>query len=149
MAELFMIFSAILAGRMAIKGRKSLFLICYVLVALRAFIFAAIMQPALLVGAQFLDGLSAGIYGVIGLTMLSDIVYGSGRFNLSQGFFNAFTAVGIAASNYLAGILIDKLGFTATCLIAALTTLISLVFIVKFVPETNNRTSKSYNFLAG
>jgi MFS family permease len=141
MAELVMIFSAVLAGKMAKKGRKNLFLACYLLVALRALIFAIIMQPPLLVCAQFLDGLSAGIYGVIGLTMLSDIVYGSGRFNLSQGFFNAFTAVGIAASNYLAGVLIDNLGFSSTCVIACLTTLISFAFIAKLMPETKDRKS--------
>jgi MFS family permease len=140
-AELVMIFSAVLAGKMAKKGRKNLFLACYLLVALRAVIFAIIMQPPLLVSAQFLDGLSAGIYGVIGLTMLSDIVYGSGRFNLSQGFFNAFTAIGIAASNYLAGVLIDNLGFSSTCVIACLTTLISFAFIAKLMPETKNRKS--------
>ncbi len=144
MAELVMIFSAVLAGRLATKGRKNLFLACYLLVALRAIIFAVIMQPVLLVSAQLLDGLSAGINGVIGLTMLSDIVYGSGRFNLSQGLFNAFTAIGIAASNYLAGVLIDSLGFSSTCVIAASVTLISLVIFAKWVPETKDRKSNFY-----
>ncbi len=139
MAELVMIFSANLAGRLANKGRKNLFLSCYLLVALRALLFAIIMQPVLLVSAQFLDGMSAGIYGVVCLTILADLAYGSGRFNLSQGIFNAFTAIGIAASNFLAGILIDTLGFSSTCLIATFVTLITFVFLTKLIPETKDR----------
>jgi predicted MFS family arabinose efflux permease len=139
MAEIVMIYAAILAGRLASKGRKNLFLASYLFVALRALIFAVIMQPFILVAAQSLDGMSAGIYGVITLTMLSDLAYGSGRFNLSQGIFNAFTAIGIAASNYLAGILIDTVGFSSTCFISAVVTFISLVLVAKLMPETKDR----------
>jgi len=139
MAELVMIFSANLAGKLANKGRKNLFLSCYLLVAIRALLFAVLMQPVLLVSTQFLDGLSAGIYGVISLTILSDLAYGSGRFNLGQGIFNAFTAIGIAASNYLAGVLIDSVGFTATCLIAMTVTSGTLLFLIKLMPETKDR----------
>ncbi len=139
MAELVMIFSANLAGRLASKGRKNLFLSSYLLVALRAFIFALVIQPVLLVSSQFLDGLSAGIFGVVSLTILSDLAYGSGRFNLSQGIFNAFTAIGIAASNYIAGVLIDTLGFSPTCFIATAVTLVTFVLLAKLMPETKDR----------
>jgi predicted MFS family arabinose efflux permease len=83
--------------------------------------------------------MSAGIYGVMGITILSDLAYGSGRFNLSQGIFNAVTAIGVAASNYLAGVLIDALGVSSTCLIAAAVTFISLLLVVKLMPETKDR----------
>ncbi len=138
-AEVVMIFSAIITGKLANKGRKYLFLASYLFVSLRAVIFALIMQPVLLVAAQSLDGMSAGIYGVMGITILSDLAYGSGRFNLSQGIFNAVTAVGVAASNYLAGVLIDALGVSSTCFISATVTFISLLLIAKLMPETKDR----------
>jgi MFS family permease len=139
MAEVVMIFSAIFTGKLANQGRKNLFLASYAFVALRAFIFALAVQPFILVSSQFFDGMSAGIYGVIGLTILTDLTAGTGRFNLSQGIFNAFTAIGIAASNYLAGVLIDSVGFSSTCFISAAVTFITLLLAAKLIPETKDR----------
>jgi len=138
-AELVMIFAAIYTGRLANKGRKPLFLLCYLCLAIRALIFALVKSPSLLVAAQVFDGISAGVFGVISITIVSDLAYGSGHFNLSQGITYAFCAIGAAASNYIGGILADKLGFEPACFILMFTGILGLIFVAKFMPETKDR----------
>jgi len=138
-AELVMIFTAIFTGQWADKGRKPLLLACYAALAIRALIFAVAKSPALLVAGQIFDGVSAGVFGVISITIVSDLAYGSGHFNLSQGLTYAFCAIGAAASNYLGGMLADKLGFEPACFIIVCTGLSGLVFVAKFMPETKDR----------
>jgi predicted MFS family arabinose efflux permease len=138
-AELVMIFTAIFSGQWASKGRKPLLLACYAALALRALIFAVATGPALLVAGQIFDGVSAGVFGVISITIVSDLAYGSGHFNLSQGITYAFCAIGAAASNYLGGMLADKLGFEPACFILMFTGIAGFIFVAKFMPETKDR----------
>jgi len=138
-AELVMIFAAIFSGQWANKGRKPLFLLCYLCLAIRALIFALVKTPVLLVAAQVFDGISAGVFGVISITIVSDLAYGSGHFNLSQGITYAFCAIGAAASNYLGGVFADKLGFEPACFILMFTGIVGLIFVAKFMPETRDR----------
>lgn len=138
-AELVMIFTAIFTGQWASKGRKPLLLLCYLSLALRALIFALANSPYVLVAGQIFDGISAGVFGVISITIVSDLAYGSGHFNLSQGMMYAFCAIGAATSTYLGGMLADKLGFEPACFIIMLTGIVGLIFVAKFVPETKDR----------
>lgn len=138
-AELVMIFAAIFTGKLANKGRKPLFLACYVCLALRALVFALVQSPVLLVAGQVFDGISAGVFGVISITIVSDLAYGSGHFNLSQGITYTFCAMGAAASNYLGGIFADKVGFEPACFILMFIGIIGLIFVAKAMPETKDR----------
>ena len=138
-AELVMIFSAIFTGQRAVKGRKPLLLSTYIFLAFRALIFTIVKSPVLLVTAQIFDGLSAGIFGVIIITIVSDLAYGSGHFNLSQGITYMFCTIGAAVSNYLGGVLADKLGFEPACFILMLTGVAGFLFVAKFMPETKDR----------
>ena len=138
-AELVMIFSAIFTGQRANRGRKPLFLACYIALALRALAFALAKSPFLLVAAQAFDGISAGVFGVISITIVSDLAYGSGHFNLSQGIVYTSCAIGAAASNYFGGILADKLGFEPACFILMAIAIIGVIFVAKAMPETKDR----------
>jgi MFS family permease len=138
-AELVMIFSAIFTGLQANKGRKPLLLACYVCLVARALIFALVKTPLLLVAAQVFDGLSAGIFGVISITIISDLSHGSGHFNLSQGMVYTFCAIGAATSNALSGVFADKLGFEPTCLILMASGIFGFIFVAKAFPETKDR----------
>ncbi len=138
-AELVMIFTAIFTGQRANKGRKPLFLACYVALALRALVFALAKSPFLLIAGQVFDGVSAGVFGVISITIVSDLAYGSGHFNLSQGIVYTSCAIGAAASNYFGGILADKLGFETACYILMFIAIVGVLFVAKAMPETKDR----------
>ena len=45
---------------------------------------------------QLLDGIGAGIFGVVSVLVVADLTRGTGRFNLTQGALATATGVGAA-----------------------------------------------------
>ena len=43
------------------------------------------VNPVYLVAVQLLDGIGAGIFGVVSVLVVADLTRGTGRFNLTQG----------------------------------------------------------------
>jgi MFS family permease len=81
------------------------------------------------VGLQALDGLGAGIYGVIVISLAADLTRGKGKFNTLAGLFATALAVGGVAGPLLSGVLVQHLGFNATfCIFAALAVTGAIVF---------------------
>ncbi len=62
----------------------------------------------LLIGIQVLDGVAAGIFGVVVLLMIADLTQGTGRFNFAQGLMATAIGLGAAASQYLTGLIVDS-----------------------------------------
>jgi predicted MFS family arabinose efflux permease len=136
-AQAVMIAVAPLAGRLAERGRKWLYLIAFVLVPVRAVAFAFIDDRETLMALQIVDGLGAGVYGVLTILMMADLGKGTGHFNLLQGTTYTVIALGVAASNVLAGVLVSSFGYAvAFCTLAGVGTVASIYFVL-FVPETN------------
>ena len=79
----------------------------------RAFAFASSNHIWTLLGLQFLDGISAGAFGVLSVLIMCDLTEGTGRFSMMQGALATAVGAGAAASNGLAGVLTDKFGFAA------------------------------------
>ena len=52
---------------------------------------------------QALDGIGAGIFGVVSVIVIADLTRGTGRFNLAQGAIATATGIGAALSNALTG----------------------------------------------
>jgi len=84
-------------------GRKTIFLVAFVTLPIRGFLFTLTDSPLGIVAIQLLDGVAAGIFGVISIIIAADLMRGTGRFNLAQGLVALLTGLGAAASNVCAG----------------------------------------------
>ncbi len=60
-------------------------------------------RPAALIAVQCMDGLGAGIFGVVGVLIVADLTKGTGRFNAAQGAIATAQGCGAFLSNYVAG----------------------------------------------
>ena len=137
-AQLAMIPVAILASRMAIKGRRPVFLIAFAILPIRGILYTLTDSPGLLIANQILDGVGAGIFGVVALLVTADLTHGTGRFNLVQGLTATSIGLGAALSNAATGMIVDAGGFNAGFLfLTAVATAAALVFVLA-VPETVN-----------
>lgn len=136
-AQLVMIPIALFASRLASSwGRKPVFLIGFGVLPVRGMLYGLSVNPAYLVGVQVLDGIGAGIFGVVSVLVVADLTKGTGRFNLTQGALATATGVGAGLSNLLAGFLVKAAGFDAGFLTLALIAAAATLFFAFFMPET-------------
>jgi MFS family permease len=93
-------------------GRRPVFLAAFAALLLRGLLLAWSSDPALIVAAQMLDGISAAGIGIIVPLILADITRGTGRFNLAQGIVGTGAGVGATLSTAAAGYLADRYGMS-------------------------------------
>jgi predicted MFS family arabinose efflux permease len=117
-------------------GRKTIFLVAFVTLPIRGFLFTLTDSPLGVVAIQPLDGVAAGIFGVISIIIAADLMRGTGRFNLAQGLVALSTGLGAAASNVFAGFVVQIFGYTTDFLTLAAIAAGGLVFFASFMPET-------------
>jgi MFS family permease len=117
-------------------GRRPLLLIGFAALPIRGILFAYSSDPIMLVAVQLLDGVSAAVVGVLVPLVLSDISFGTGRFNLAQGATG--TAIGLAAafSTTAAGYVTDSFGSRAAFLGLAGTAAFGFLLLALLMPET-------------
>lgn len=114
MAQLVMIPVAVLVGRLSHRfGSKSILLVGFAVLVARAFWFTMGNAPAIIISGQVLDGIGAGIIGVLSSVVVADLTRGSGHFNAVRGCVIAAQGVGAAASNVVAGALVQRYGYNA------------------------------------
>ncbi|WP_433864914.1 MFS transporter [Ralstonia wenshanensis] len=139
-AQLVMVVVAAAVGR-AIKagvGRKKLFLIALVVLPVRGVLFALTSSPYAVIAIQLLDGVSAGIFGVVITVMLSDMMRGTGRFNFAQGTVSLVVGIGAALSNLTGGLLVDRFGFAAAFLALSIVAGAAIFVFAVFMPERSS-----------
>jgi MFS family permease len=85
-------------------GRKTIFLVAFVTLPIRGFLFMLTDSPLGVVAIQLLDGVTAGIFGVISIIIAADLMRGTGRFNLAQA--REFVGIGKAGGRGLPTVLI-------------------------------------------
>ena len=66
-------------------GRKPLLLIAFAVLPIRGVLYTLTHNTVLLVAIQVLDGVGAGIFGVVSVLVIADLTRGTGRFNVSPG----------------------------------------------------------------
>jgi predicted MFS family arabinose efflux permease len=117
-------------------GRRPLLLIATGALVFRGILFAFVRDPHLLVVIQVLDGLSAAVLSVLIPLVVVDVTYGSGHFNLAQGFVGTATGIGASVSLVFAGYLDDRFGneIAFLSLAASAATAFALVWLT--MPET-------------
>jgi MFS family permease len=125
------------AGRAAGSwGRKSLLLIGFGVLPIRGVLYTLTHNLYLLVGIQVLDGIGAGIFGVVSVLVIADLTRGTGRFNLTLGAIATAVGIGAALSQTIAGSIVhhfsDRAGFLFLASVAAA----AFAILWLFMPET-------------
>src|SRR6185437_11946956 len=103
---------------------------------LRIFLYALTNNPWGLVALQALDGIGAGIYGVVIVAMCADLTRGKGGFNALQGLIATAQAVGAVVGPVSAGFLVQRLGFAAGFHAFAAAAAVAALLFVGLMPET-------------
>lgn len=117
-------------------GRKPVLLIgCAVLVA-RAVLYTFSSDSAWLLGVQLLDGVGAGIWGVLTPLIVADVMAGTGQYNLALGAVTTVQGIGAAVSGLVAGVIVDHWGYNAAFVGAACASVAALVMLHAALPET-------------
>ena len=128
---------AAMSGRFAgTLGRKPLFLFAFAALTLRGILYTVSNAPAWLIAVQCMDGLGAGIFGVVSVLIIADLTKGTGRFNAAQGAIATAQGSGAFLSNSIAGYLAKSHGTTFTFDVLAGIALLGFIIFWVFMPET-------------
>ena len=142
-AQLVMVPVSLLAGRYGDRwGRKPVMAIAFWILPLRILSYTLVSNPKALVALQGLDGIGAGIYGVVVIAMAADLTQGKGRFNTLAGLFATALAVGGVAGPLASGALVQHLGFKTTFFAFAGLAVAGATVFSLFVPETRKLEEK-------
>jgi MFS family permease len=126
------------AGRQANTwGRRPLLLIGFAALPIRALLFAWTTDPAILIAAQVLDGVSGTMLGVLTALTIADLTKGTGRFNFAQGLIGTMTGIGASLSTTVSGLVAQNFGRAAGFLEIAVLGLAALMLLWLRMPETN------------
>lgn len=136
-AQLVMVPVALLASRLAVSwGRRPVFLIGFAVLPIRGMLYTMTTSPYGLVAIQLLDGIGAGIFGVVGVLVIADLTRGTGRFNLLQGALATATGIGASISNLMTGYVVKAGGYDAGFLVLSTIAAVALGFFGLAMPET-------------
>ena len=130
------------AGRTAgTWGRKPLLLIAFGVLPVRAVLYTLTANTIALVAIQILDGIGAGIFGVVSVLVIADLTQGSGRFNFTLGAITTAVGIGAAFSQVIAGAIVHHFGSNAGFLFLAVVASIAFCIFYFFMPETRDKAS--------
>jgi len=125
------------AGRMAeARGRRSVLLLGFSALPLRALIFAASSNPILVVAVQALDGIGGACFGVMMPLIVSDVAGRSRHFNLSLGLIGFGVGIGGTLSTPAAGWLADHFGLRVAFYALAAVGALAVLLVLVAMPET-------------
>jgi predicted MFS family arabinose efflux permease len=119
-------------------GRKPLLLIAFGALPIRGVLYTLTSNTALLVAIQLLDGVGAGIFGVVSVLVIADLTRGTGRFNLTLGAISTAVAIGAALSQVIAGSIVHHFGSRAGFLFLAGVAASAFATLHFFMPETRD-----------
>ncbi len=144
-AQLVMVGVAWAVGRASARGtgRKTIFLVALAVLPVRGVLFSFTSSPYGVVAIQLLDGVAAGIFGVVSVLIASDLMRGTGRFNLAQGLTALAVGIGAALSNATAGFVVQWFGYATGFLYLAVIAGCALAFFATLMPETRSSDAGS------
>lgn len=103
---------------------------------IRGLLYTFSDHPIYIVAVQLLDGIGAGIFGVLWVLVVADLTKGTGRFNLTQGAIATAVGIGASLSNLLTGYVVAARGYNAGFLMLAGVAVVALLVYLFAVPET-------------
>src|SRR5579862_1111009 len=140
-AQIVMVPVAIFAGRYGERwGRKPVLAIAFWVLPLRILSYILAQDPRAIVWLQALDGLGAGIYGVVVISLAADLTQGRGKFNTLSGLFATALAIGGVVGPVISGFVVQHWGFKATFLIFAGLAFLGAGIFTTLVPETKGES---------
>jgi len=120
-------------------GRKPLLLIAFGALPIRAVLYTLTQNSGALVSIQILDGVAAGIFGVVSVLVIADLTQGTGRFNLTLGAISTAVGIGASLSQVIAGSVVHHFGSRAGFLFLAAVAATAFGILYFFMPETRER----------
>ena len=136
-AQLIMIPVAFLSGKWGNTwGRKPVFLIGFAILPIRGFLYILSDNPFYIVCVQLLDGIGAGIFGVLSVVVVADLTQGTGRYNLVLGAIATAHSIGASLSNVVSGYIVHAWGFSAGFLFLASVAALAFAIFGWMMPET-------------
>jgi MFS family permease len=136
-AQLVMLPIALFAGRKADRwGRKPILLIGFAILPVRAFLYTLSNDSGWLIAVQLLDGVGAGIFGVLTPLVVADLMRGTGRYNLALGIVATTHGIGASLSGFAAGLIVDRFGYDTAFLTSGGVAGIALAVLALLMPET-------------
>jgi len=121
-------------------GRKPLLLIAFGVLPIRAVLYTLTSNTVALVAIQILDGVGAGIFGVVSVLVIADLTQGSGRFNVTLGAIGTAVGIGAALSQTIAGTIVHHFSFDAGFLFLAAIAATAFSILYFFMPETREKS---------
>ncbi len=136
-SQLVFVVVAAWSGRLAATiGRKPLFLFAFAALATRGVLYTLSSAPSALIAVQCMDGLGAGVFGVVSVLIVADLTKGTGRFNAAQGAVAAAVGIGAFLSNIVAGFVARAVGTTPAFLALAALAATGFLLFAFLMPET-------------
>lgn len=136
-AQLIMIPVAFLSGKWGNKwGRKPVFLIGFAILPIRGLLYILSDNPFYIVCVQLLDGIGAGIFGVLSVVVVADLTQGTGRYNLVLGAIATAHSIGASLSNVVSGYIVNAWGFNIGFLFLASVAALAFIIFGLMMPET-------------
>ena len=120
-------------------GRKPLLLIAFGVLPIRAVLYTLTYNTVALVAIQILDGVAAGIFGVVSVLVIADLTRGTGRFNVTLWAISTAVGIGAALSQVIAGSIVHHFSSNAGFLFLAAVALAAFAVFYFFMPETRNK----------
>jgi MFS family permease len=120
-------------------GRKPLLLIAFGVLPIRAVLYTLTSNMVALIAIQILDGIGAGIFGVVSVLVIADLTQGSGRFNVTLGAIATAVGVGAALSQTIAGAIVHRFSFNAGFLFLAAIAAAAFCVLYFLMPETREK----------
>lgn len=137
-AQLVMVPTAAWCSRKSTSGRKWLMLVCFAALPIRGLLYTLSPNPYFITSVQILDGLSAGIFGVVSILIVADLTKGSGHFNLANGILITAVGLGATLSNITGGYIANLFSFRYAFLFLSGVAAMAFVICLLFMKETLN-----------
>ena len=130
-------------------GRKPLLLLAFGVLPVRGVLYTLTHDAALLIAIQVLDGVGAGIFGVVSVLVIADLTRGTGRFNLTLGAITTAVGTGASLSQVVAGAIVHHFGFRVGFLFLAGVAAAGFALLLFLMPETRRDPSEAHSRCAG
>jgi MFS family permease len=102
----------------------------------RGVLYTLAHAAPVLIAIQILDGVANAIFGIVSILVIKDRTQGTGRFNLAAGVLATMVGIGAALSATIGGILVQRLGYSASFLGLAGIALLAFALLWFAIPET-------------
>jgi MFS family permease len=136
-AQIVMLPMALLVGAKADAwGRKPIFLAAFAILPIRGMLYTLSDDRFWLMGVQLLDGVGAGIFGVLAPLVVADLMRGTGRYNVSLGAIATVQGIGASLSNAVAGAVVVQAGYNVAFLTLAGFASVAFAIFLFAMPET-------------